>query len=767
MRNSNDLRREGWTNNIKFSLKVVQTGFSLLFLALVLFTVSCTKNNQNIFFVSPTGNDTNPGTLKEPLATIVGARNKIRELKKEHETTYKVYLREGIYFVDESIEFGINDGGSSENPIIYQRYKDEKIVFSGGKRIKSSLFKPLDNKSLEQSVIDQTAAKKILQVDLKSLGIEEFGNISQHGFSTAIQPAQMELFIENDLTMLARWPNESVVPIVDVLDPGSKPKYGDFTNRGGKIKYDFDRPSYWTTNSNIWTWGYFGRGYADDNMKIKEIDTARQTIKFEQASMYGIVKSNPNEEWASRITGFYVYNLPEEIDQPGEYYIDRETGILYVYPPQNFESSVISVSITESPLVSIKNCSHLTLDGFIFENGRGIGLHLEGGDAVQVSNCTFRNFGTIAIMMGKGIKGPIHPIHEFTGELQSGIVGNLKAHLYENTDMNNFAGINHMIINCKAYNLGSGGIVLSGGDRKKLEKGNNQIRNCDIYNYNRRNKTYCPAITILGVGNKIVHNFIHDAPHQAIAIYGNDHLIEYNHIEKVVKYVNDMGAVYMGRNPSETGNIIRYNFFDNLGTDGYKNCAIMLDDCAGGTIVYGNVFYKASKYNMGDILINGGSHIDIDNNIFINGANALWLENPGFSRRKGEKIMDRYTIKGLFGTRCFIDIDINSLSWKEKYPNLKPFNKKGEFIFLEGNKMRNNLIINENLIISKQGLDTSNFKLFNKNKNLNIEMSHYQDNIGDLVKKMNQVMIDYSKDYKPIPFNQIGPIHPFNEFAKH
>jgi hypothetical protein len=68
------------------------------------------------------------------------------------------------------------------------------------------------------------------------------------------------------------------------------------------------------------------------------------------------------------------------------------------------------------------------------------------------------------------------------------------------------------------YHLGSGGMVLSGGKRKTLEPGNNIVKNCEIFKYNRRNKTYCAGIKIYGVGNKVRHCYIHDAPHQAIAL---------------------------------------------------------------------------------------------------------------------------------------------------------------------------------------------------------------------------------------------------------
>jgi hypothetical protein len=98
------------------------------------------------------------------------------------------------------------------------------------------------------------------------------------------------------------------------------------------------------------------------------------------------------------------------------------------------------------------------------------------------------------------------------------------------------------------------------------------------------------------VGNRAANNLIHDAPHQAVQISGNDHVLELNIVRNVVTETDDAGAVYKGRNPSCRGNIIRHNFFADIGSPmGHGTGAIYFDDGDGGDIVFGNIFLRCGE----------------------------------------------------------------------------------------------------------------------------------------------------------------------------
>jgi len=408
----------------------------------------------------------------------------------------------------------------------------------------------------------------------------------------------------------------------------------------------------------------------------------------------------------------------------------------------------------DEPILAIEHSSNLTFSGITFECARGMGVYLEDSENVVFENCVFRNMGTVAVMFGKGIKGADYPIHEFTGFLTSRTIGNLKAHVYGNTDFENNAGNNCGIKQSKIYNTGTGAVILSGGDRKTLTPAGNFIENCDIHDFNRWNKTYCAGITLYGVGNIIRNCYIHEAPHQGIAIFGNEHLIEMNELAHLVMDVHDNGAIYIGRNPSERGNVIRHNFFKEMGQEGFKNCGIHLDDLACGTLVEGNVFYKSSKSDFGDILINGGSDNIIRNNVFMEGAHALWIEDPG-QAIPWEIFNKRYNENGLIWKRVYKDVNTLSEVWKEKYPDFKPYDKNNQIIILSNNQFYNNLIIRSKFIVSKHNIGPEVFTKYENNYFVNKDDKDPLITSGEILSTDTIDIKNIIPGFEPIPFSLI------------
>src|SRR6185369_4601553 len=110
-----------------------------------------------------------------------------------------------------------------------------------------------------------------------------------------------------------------------------------------------------------------------------------------------------------------------------------------------------------------------------------------------------------------------------------------------------------------------------------------------------------PAVMAFGVGQHVAHNLIHDAPHSGVIIHGNDHLIEYNDMHHLCLETNDCGAFYIGRDWSERGNVVRYNYFHDLGKADVVQ-SIYLDDWTSGMLIYGNICYKGGR----GIMVGGG-----------------------------------------------------------------------------------------------------------------------------------------------------------------
>ena len=285
-------------------------------------------------------------------------------------------------------------------------------------------------------------------------------------------------------------------------------------------------------------------------------------------------------------------NLLEELDTPGEWYLDRRAGILYFWPPSDIRRGHPTVSLTRD-LVRLDGVSHVTLRGLTLEACRGDAITIRGGTHNLIDECSVLSAGnrgaTIADTTDSGVRGG-----EITG-------------------------------------TGEGGVSLDGGDRKTLVPGRNFVVNCRIHDYSRWARTYRPGVGIDGVGNRVAHNLIYDAPHNAILLGGNDHLIEYNEIHHVCRQTGDAGAFYMGRDWTMRGNIVRFNYFHDLFNEmGVKGefhdvMGVYLDDTAAGTVVFGNVFVRAGHA----VEVGGGRDIVVANNIFVDCLPAVSLDARG------------------------------------------------------------------------------------------------------------------------------------------
>ena len=319
-------------------------------------------------------------------------------------------------------------------------------------------------------------------------------------------------------------------------------------------------------------------------------------------------------------------HLLEELDAPGEWYLNRKNGIIYFWPPDGINDSDVILPISHKPLIILDNVSHMIIDGLIFEYGRGHGIKIKGGEKIHISNCTIRNVGRYGISIDHGN--------------------------------------DHKITNCKLYQIGEGGISLNGGDRQKLTPSNHIAENNDIHHYARLAKTYHPGIYLRGVGQRVTHNHIHNAPHNAIIFKGNDHLIEFNQINDVAQETGDVGVIYTGRDWSARGNVIRYNYIYNTPSRmGKGTMGVYLDDCASGTLIDGNVFFNAGQA----VFIGGGRDNTVKNNIFVSCQSALHVDSRA---ETWAKIKIKKQIKGWDLIDKLKKINYNHPPYSLKYPAL-------------------------------------------------------------------------------------------------
>jgi parallel beta-helix repeat protein len=548
-------------------------------------------------FVSPHGNDGWSGRLfapndkrtDGPLATLEGARNALRALRQAGKlgSGATVSIRAGTYELKSSLELGPEDGGASDAPIVYRAFPGEKPQIVGG-RVVSHWNEVTDQAVLRR--LEPDARDHVLQIDLKALGISDFGQMRRKAYNLPVVPSCMELFTldaagaSEHPMQLARWPKSGWLKL----------RTGPQGKEGSRFGYDDDRPKHWAPSDDIWVHGYWEYDWADSFERVRSLDAERREV----------VVDAPATGTPTAGQRFTFLNVLEEVTAPGDYYVDRKTGILYFYPASAVKvdkHGVVSpgiVSVLEEPMISIRGASYVTLLGLTLECSRGCGVSIEGGTGNLVQGCRICCLGGCAVSIGPGKSGPA---------LRNGVVG------------------------CDVTDTGEGGIQLSGGDRRTLTPAGNYADNNDIWNYSRWTRTYRPGVGIDGVGNRISHNRIHDAPHNAILLGGNDHTIEFNEIYRVCTEVGDAGAFYMGRNMTTRGNVIRYNSFRDLkptgvGTKTYPDVmGVYLDDCACGTKIYGNLFLQAGH----GIMIGGGRDNEIRNNIFVGCSPAISVDSRG------------------------------------------------------------------------------------------------------------------------------------------
>jgi hypothetical protein len=203
---------------------------------------------------------------------------------------------------------------------------------------------------------------------------------------------------------------------------------------------------------------------------------------------------------------------------------------------------------------------------------------------------------------------------------------------------------------------------MSGGQRATLVPAGHNAENNHVHHYARRARTYKSAISVQGVGNRIAHNLIHDGPHMALSAGGNDHVVEYNEIHNVVEESGDAGAYYVGRDWTQRGNILRFNYWHEiLGATGYGGMTIYLDDQHCGHLIHGNLFEHCSQA----VFIGGGDDNVVTNNVFIGCWKAAHLDNRGMGWQK--KATD--DPKGELRTRLRAMPYTNEL-WRTRYPPL-------------------------------------------------------------------------------------------------
>ena len=531
---------------------------------------SFTMLSQNKIFVATNGNDNNPGTIDAPLATIAAAANKIGVKGGI------IYVRGGDY---DTTNMGIITAkGTLFSPLFIMPYQDEKVTLSAGKQISSSLFKPLDPADEVGARIPESVQANVVYVNVFELGwtAEDLGAISEESL-----PA---LYINNTTGVMARYPNEGedLLYFTKALETGSVSlttsglyngwikrvkNWSAWKNAGAtdNVVYDFDKSVYkdfkealadakklnevadtaytdsngnlnldmgwsikmvdltpfkqkWVNTGDMW---YYGNTYSGWKYITAQItfDKSKTAIVSMHGTQHG---TEPSGNSPTGYNNYYLFNIIEALDVPGEWYLDKTTGNLYVYKTDDFDGGVVTYCAKKANILHFKECSNVILDGFTIKFGGAYGICMTKCDNVVIQRCT------ISQTDDRGIH-------------------------FDNS--NSCATIYNELFDTGSYPIG---VYVMSTNKKKCDLTRHVIQNNYIHSP-RYSERY--GINAAGLQTVVSHNYLVDCG-IVFGSQGFDCVVEYNEVNGGSLDVMDCGLIYIGGLGSY-GNHVRYNYLYN------------------------------------------------------------------------------------------------------------------------------------------------------------------------------------------------------------
>ena len=246
------------------------------------------------YFVAPAGDDANPGTLEKPFATLHRAQMAARRARGD------IFLRGGIYYFSEPLVLTAEDSGTKDSPLVIQNYRDEQAVISGGLRLENLRWQPspAPHAHAPATGIYQTSVPADLRTE--------------------------EIFVDGERQILARYPNfDASAKYFDGFAPDaiSRERAARWTNPAGGY-YHAMHPAFW----GDFTWRITGK---DGNG---------------EPTLEGGWQNNRGAAAHDQVR--FVENIFEELDAPGEWFLNTATHTLYFYPPAGLDLQKAVVEAT-------------------------------------------------------------------------------------------------------------------------------------------------------------------------------------------------------------------------------------------------------------------------------------------------------------------------------------------------------------------------------------------------------------------------------------
>jgi hypothetical protein len=532
-----------------------------------------------------------------PFRSLPAARQAIRRARSAGQRgPVTLRIRGGTYFLDAPLVIEPADSGTAEAPVVFEAYENEKPVISGGRVIAG--FR--QNGSFWEATIPEVKA----------------GNWYFR-----------QLFVNGQRRQRARSPNSGYYRIAGLL-PGPRDAQG---NPIARNKFVF-------AGNDLKPWARLGdvdvvlmHSWETSIHPLKAVDTKSNVVEF----------AAPLKEWWpigywEKAQRYYVENALELLDEPGEWYLNRDTGVLSYWPRPGEklgEAQVVAPRLTEL----VRFAGNADQGRFVdFVTLRGLTLHHadwvlspQGNSSTQAAvevpaavtadaarhcaleGCEVAHVGTYGVWFRRGCKD---------------------CRIQRN----------------RLFDLGAGGIRVGEANMAAIDAAESSRILVDNNHIFDGGQVYPAGIGIWvaqSSHNQVSHNDIHDLLYSGMSIGWNwddapnrtqHNTIELNHVHDLGHGVmSDMGLIYcLGVSP---GSVIRNNVFHDIWPYSEPPLAwgIYLDATCGGYLVENNLVYNTL---CGGLMFNNGGHGHvIQNNIFALSANqALWpyaAKQPNTFRR--------------------------------------------------------------------------------------------------------------------------------------
>ena len=651
---------------------------NLLTILLVLLMLS--NSFAKDIYVSPKGNDANSGTKNSPYLSFKKALLEVKKYASKETVT--VWFSAGEYYIDETLTLGSEYSGTTEKPVVFSAIPGEKVVVKGSRQLASLKWKK------HKGGIYKTQVPSGLSMD--------------------------QLFVDDVRQVRARFPN------YDYENPLRDGK-GYLQVTGGTDKrydkwFSYDPETFsdktWSNPETGIVHGFQSHNWGNMQYRLKSINKEESRIYLNEGG-WQLQRTHGIGGKKSHASYYFVENIFEELDVPGEWFLDNKTSTLYYYPMQDVKLSDVKIEVPvikdiiqlkgtkESPVKNIQfKGFNFTQTNYTFMEAyepvargdwaihRGGTIFMEGTENLLIEDCNFEYVGGNGVFMSaynrnNKVSG-CRFVH--TGESAVCFVGSPEAvRFYQTWD--------DRLMDGKNWNHMRENMDLEAGPKTPDYPKNCVVENSIMHDFGDVGKQV--AGVYISMSHKITasHNTIYNCPRAGICI--NDgtwggHLIEFNDIWETVRETGEHGPFNSwgrerqwkggrGTNEHFIKELTRLDAIDNTILRNNKianyrksisagNWTIDLDDGSSYYEIYNNL-------NLGStIKLRDGMGRKVYNNITVSAVPSGWHVWPEYS--EDEIYKNIFVIAGTLPgknapTKNFIrGVGLSKkVKWSENYDN--------------------------------------------------------------------------------------------------